>query len=45
MEAMEGGEFRNLSDLAQAIGVDEGYVRKQMIEVWKNPNFPGPYFE
>ena len=37
MEAMESGKFSNLSDLAQAVGVDEGYVRRQMMEVWENP--------
>ena len=34
MEAMESGQFRTLTQLAQAVGVDEGYVRRQMIEVW-----------
>ena len=33
MEAMEGGKFRTLSQLARAVGVDEGYVRRQMMEV------------
>jgi len=33
MEAMESGQFRTLSQLAQAVGVDDGYVRRQMMEV------------
>ena len=37
MEAMEGGKFQNLTQLAQAVGVDEGYVRRQMMEAWEKP--------
>jgi len=33
MEAMDGGKFRTLTQLAQAVGVDEGYVRRQMSEM------------
>ncbi len=36
MEAMEGGKFRNLTQLAKAVGVDEGYMRRQMVEMWVN---------
>ena len=39
MEAMESGQFRNLSELAQAAGVDEGYVRRQMVNVLEKPFF------
>ncbi len=35
MEAMESGQFQNLSELAQAVGVDEGYVRRQLMAIWK----------
>ena len=34
MEAMESGDFQNLTQLAQAVGVDEGYVRRRMTEAW-----------
>ena len=37
MEAMESGKFQSLTQLAQAIGVDDGYVRRRMMEVWENP--------
>jgi len=37
MEAMESGKFPTLTQLAQAVGVDEGYVRRQMMEAWENP--------
>ena len=37
MEAMESGKFRTLTQLAQAVGVDEGYVRRQLMEVWDKP--------
>ena len=30
MEAMESGRFRNLSELAQAIGVDESFIRREI---------------
>jgi len=33
MEAIESGEFQTLTQLAQAVGVDEGYVRRLMSEV------------
>ena len=36
MEAMESGQFRNLSELAQAVGVDEGYVRRQLADSLDN---------
>ena len=35
MEAMESGRFKNLSELAQAVGVDEGYVRRQLMDCWE----------
>ena len=34
MEAMESGKFKNLTQLAQAVGVDEGYVRKRLLDIW-----------
>jgi len=30
MEAIESGQFRTLTQLAQAVGVDEGYVRREI---------------
>ena len=38
MEAMESGKFRNLTQLAQAVGVDEGYVRRQLTNSWLSQN-------
>ncbi|NLH51013.1 MAG: recombinase family protein [Myxococcales bacterium] len=37
MEAMEGGKFQSLTQLAQAVGVDEGYVRRQLLDMWEHP--------
>ena len=38
MEAMESGQFRTLTQLAREVGVDEGYVRRQMIDIWSVRN-------
>lgn len=37
MEAMESGKFRNLSELAGKVGVDEEYARRQLMEKWEHP--------
>ncbi len=37
MEAMENGQFHTITELAETVGIDEGYIRRQLTEVWDNP--------